>query len=85
MRLPILDLITADELHHDLVRSALRKRHPALDLDEYFAINDVESQVTYRSIPQADGTVQMLAAVSITRITPKPPIAPNDQGGKHDG
>ena len=67
---PILDLLTSDEIHRAVLRTALA-RQGITDPDSFMDSHTLKSQVMYRDVRGPDGTT-MMASVVITEATPKP-------------
>lgn len=83
---PTLDIVTGDELHEALVHAVLKRNKSIKNVDEFMANNAIESKVAYRNVRQTDGSIQLMAAVSITKVTPSAasvaPPAPSGSEGK---
>ena len=82
MELPILDIVTSDEQHALIVRSVLKKQPDIKNVEDFLERYDVVSKVAYRNVRQSDGSVQLLAAVTVTKVTPKAEAPPSDNGQK---
>jgi len=72
---PLLDLLTADEIHRALVRHVLMRKAQAgqiqvEDVDAFLAAYNVQSRVFYRDVKHGSEVV-MEAAVSIDGATAK--------------
>ena len=74
--LPVLDLLTSEEITNALVRAVLAKH---LDADVCLAENDVTAKVYRRSVPMPDGSKAVMASVAILSVTPKPPPTAKDE------
>jgi hypothetical protein len=78
LKLPISDMLTAEELHQAVLRAVLL-RQGITDPDTFMAENDVQSAVTYRDIPLADGRMVMMPSIAISKVAPKLPPQPQTQ------
>lgn len=70
---PLLDIVTSDELHRELLLTVL-KRNKVRDPEKYLKENVIESRVIFRNIRSGDST-QMTAAVVINKAAPKDAIS----------
>lgn len=79
---PTLDIITGDEIHAALVRAVLARNKSIKDVDAFIENSHIESRVAYRNVRQSDGSVQLMAAVSIFEgaLRREPEPAPSGEG-----
>ncbi len=76
MSFPILDILTADEIHEALVAKVLQRHNVAM------TPGDVMAQVVHRKIQQNDGTWVMISSVAILGPSVRSPVT---DGAKIDG
>lgn len=66
---PLLDIVTSDELHRELLMLVL-KRNKVRNPEAFLKDNAIESKVIFKNIRTSDGN-QMTAAVVLNQVTPK--------------
>ncbi len=66
---PLLDIVTSDELHRELLLLVLR-RNKVRNPESFLEDHAIESKVIFKNIRTSDGN-QMTAAVVLNKAAPK--------------
>ncbi len=80
-KVPILDMLTNEEVHRSILRTVLSRQGIA-DPDSFLENHSIESQVLHRDVRMPDGTTMMMASVVITKATAKAPVADSQPQGE---